>query len=209
LLCVAGGAVAQSSGWVPRQDPGWRRPAEKGPSLPREIELRATGDGLDRIEAGYENVQDGRIRTEVVTDILVRLRPAVHQFRSGPGRDVPLPSDAERSYIEAQVLVVVGGRISSPALAQCRQFEGDVLVCAVECDGGVFGLRRGREPGQHHLLIGVSDPSADRDAGSSPARPGFKMRTCATSQANPTLLLPRGGRLAAEVRLAESRHTEQ
>lgn len=204
-LCGASGAAAQSSGWVTRQESSWRRPPDRTSSLPREIELRATGEGLDRIELGHENLQDGRMRTEPITDVLVRLKPAVQQLRGVQGRDAATPAEPDRSYIEAQVLAVAGGRISPAAVAQCRQFEGDMLICSVDCEGGAFGLRRGRDQAEHHLVIGVSDPLADRDLGSSRAKPGFKLSACSARSTAPIFLMPRAGRLAAELRLLESR----
>lgn len=192
-------ALAQSSGWVQRPEAYWRRPIDSAAGLPREIELRASGDGLDRIESGRESLQDARLHTQPITDLMVRLRPIARNVRPSPGREPPV--EAERSYVEVQVLAVTGGRISPTAVAQCRQFEGEVLVCSVECDGGAFGLRRGREPGEHFLVLGVPDNSG----GSPTGRPGFRLGSCETKGGAAPLLLPRGGRLATELRLLESR----
>lgn len=173
--------------------------------MPREIQLRAAGEGLERVELGHENLQDGRTRTEPITDVLVRLLPASQQVKARTGPAAAAPREPDGSVIEAQVMVVSGGRISPAGIAQCSRFEGDMLICSVECEGGAFGLRRGREAGEHHLVIGVSDPLADPDIGSSQPKQGFRMSGCGVKNAGTTRLLPRAGRLAAELRLFESR----
>ncbi|CAN0304079.1 unnamed protein product, partial [Phaeothamnion confervicola] len=102
----------------------------------------------------------------------------------------------------AYLQIVTQGRISPAAIAQCDRFDGDVLVCNVECEGGEFGLRRGRAPGEHFLLVGMS--TAGGTAASPQARGGFRLGACATRDKPALLLMPRGGRLAIDVRLLES-----
>lgn len=209
-LAVAAGVMAHADpaeaqiGWVKRKDratepsDGWRRPEVVTPAQPEELELKATADSLERIETGVENLQEARIAPEQITDVLIRIRPGVHRFR-GPAPETT--TEAERSYIEAHLLVVTRGRINPAGVARCDRFDGDVLVCTVECDGGQFGLRRGGLPGEHFLLVGSGGSAGPAGA----QRSGFRLGTCATRSAPSLLLMPRAGRLAAEVKLLEQR----
>jgi hypothetical protein len=199
VLAYAGPAETQI-GWVKRKDraaepsDGWRRPGAVTPAQPDELELKATADSLERIEAGVENLQEARLSPEPVTDVLIRIRPGVHRYR---GQSTETTTEAERSYIEAHILVVTRGRINPAGMARCDRFEGDVLVCSVECDGGEFGLRRGGLPGEHYLIVG--------SGGAGTQRAGFRLGSCASRTAPSLLLMPRTGRLAAEVKLIEQR----
>ena len=207
VIVLAAPGDAQQ-GWIPaprpradadgERNPGWRKPADAA----QEMDLQAAEDGLDKVEAGYEVVQEARFRVEPVTDLLVKLRHAVQRHRNPAATDHP--SEGERSFIEAQLLVVTRGRINPAGLAQCSRFDGDVLVCTIECDGGEFGLRRGRRTGEHYLLLGASDAGPQAAAGVS-GKPGFRLGSCATRGAPGLMLMPRAGRLATEVRLTEQR----
>lgn len=189
---------SQGYGWR-RLEPQAARPVAPPAGTPGELELQAAGDVIDRIEAGRESLQDGRMRTEPVTDVLVRIRHAVRRFRGAQTTG----NEATHSYVEAQLRLVSGGRISQAATAQCEGFDGDMLVCTIDCDGGKFGLRRGRSPGEHFLVVGtMAEPGAEARQ-SRTDRPGFRLGGCGAG-ASANLVLPRGGRLAAEVRLLET-----
>ena len=84
-------------------------------------------------------------------------------------------------------------------MAECDRFERDVLVCTVECEGGVFGLRRGTRAREHFLVVGL------RPEDSPGGRPGFRLGACAARGDQSMLVMPRAGRLSAEVPLAEAR----
>lgn len=203
-LAYAGPAEAQI-GWVQRKDrpaepsDGWRRPDVVAPVQPEELELKATAESLERIEAGVDNLQEARLAFEPVTDVLIRIRPGIHRYRD---RTAETTSEADRSYIEAHILVVTRGRINPAGMARCDRFDGDVLVCNIECDGGEFGLRRGGLPGEHYLLVGGGG-SGGAPAGAQ--RNGFRLGSCANRSGPTLLLMPRGGRLATEVKLVEQR----
>jgi hypothetical protein len=210
-LAVAAGTLACTGpsdaqlGWVKRKDlpprasDGWQRPEVVAPVAPEELELKATSDSLDRIEAGVEDLREARVTVEPVTDVLIRIRPGVHRYR-GPAAEPS--SEAERSYIEARLMVVTRGRINPAGMARCDRFDGEVLVCSIECDGGEFGLRRGGLPGEHYLLVGGSGNAAG--AGGA-ARSGFRLGSCASRSTPALVLMPRAGRLAAELKLVEQR----
>lgn len=180
---------------APGQEPG---PAPSPDTYPREMELQAEAEDLERIEAGHESPNEGRLLTAPVTDLVVRIRHAVQSFGGRGG-----PSEAQRSYVEASVTVVAGGRISPVGIAQCGHFDGSMLVCYLECDGGWFGLRRGDE-GEHFLTVGSSQ-RGEEHSGSRALRPGFRLSSCAAAGASRLLVLPRPGRLSAEIRLTERR----
>jgi hypothetical protein len=197
-------AAGQGHGWR-KLEPGVTRPGAPVAGGPAELELQAAADVIDRIEAGRESQQDGRLRTEPVTDVLVRIRPAVRRFR-GAGQQPG--GEAADSYVEAQLRLVSGGRMSLPVTAQCDRLEGDLLVCTIDCEGGTFGLRRGRSPGEHFLVLGsvgasggdgLAEPRAWAD------RPGFRLAGCSGAGAGlAPVVVPRAGRLATEVRLLET-----
>lgn len=171
-------------------------------AVPRQLDLQAATEALDRIEAGQESAADGRLSTEPITDVRVRLRHALLEWPRVIG--LPVPSEAERSYVEVQISAVAGGRLSPPGSAKCNAFDGDVLMCALDCQGGTFGLRRGRHPGEHFMIVGISGTGTDRTAPGL-ARPGFRLGACTVGSPRSLLLMPRAGRLGAEIRLIEQR----
>jgi hypothetical protein len=203
LALAAGGASrgadAQSSGWTTGNGPGWRQ-SEK-PAGPRAMDLQSIGDGLDRIEATRENATDGRISVEPVTDLMVRIQHAVRRYRRAAA-DRQAADEARDSFVEASVRIVTGGRLGQPVAAQCDRFDGAMLMCELECDGGWFGLRRGPRPGEHFLVVGVPEPGGEQASLGTLRPPGFTLGACTREQPI-TRLTPRGGRLSAEVRLRE------
>jgi hypothetical protein len=205
-LAVSCGSVpAAAQGYQPRAEyaaSGWRQQPQAMAAPKHEFELRAVEDVGEKIEAGRENVQDARIATERITDILVRLRPLVRTTRDPASIAAP---ERTTTAVAANLHIVTQGRISPAAVAQCDRFDGDILVCTVECEGGTFGLRRGRAPGEHYLMVGMPDMGrAASGAETTPqARGGFRLGACATRDTPALLLMPRGGRLASDIRLVE------
>jgi hypothetical protein len=150
---------------------------------------------LSSIEVGYENLREATLSTAPVSDVLLRLKPVQRPARR-PSISYGTTPDA---FVDVQLFLVTGGRINTDGRAQCRGFEADVLVCHVDCDGGVFGLRRG-VAGQHYLIVGL------RPEDGPGRRPGFRVGACGgmQAQARGMLVLPRAGRLSAEVGLLET-----
>ncbi len=165
-------ASAQILGFGSSPQSSWRKLPDASAKSPQEMELQAAGDGLERIEVGRESPRDGRWSAEPATDIIVRMRHAVRQFR----RTSQEPqSEGERSFLEVQLRVVTGGRLGPAGTAQCDRFDGGMLVCAVDCNGGWFGLRRGAQQGEHLLVIGgVGGDGATVAHG----RPGIRLGAC-------------------------------
>jgi hypothetical protein len=164
--------------------------------VPRELMLHADprAGGVGAIEAGYENLLEAKLSTAPITDILLRLKPVERP----PHRRLQARQQAADTFVDVRLFIVTGGRINTEGRAQCRGFEADVLVCNADCDGGAFGLRRGGA-GQHWLIVGF------RPEDGPGRRPGFRVGGCqALGQDRGLLVLPRAGRLAAEVGLRET-----
>jgi hypothetical protein len=164
--------------------------------VPRELMLHADPRASDigAIEAGYENLMEATLSTTPITDILLRLRPV----QPAPRRRLSAAQQGTDAFVDVQLFIVTGGRINTDGRAQCRGFEADVLVCHADCDGGAFGLRRGAA-GQHWLIVGF------RPEDGPGRRPGFRVGGCrALGGGRGMLVLPRAGRLSAEISLRET-----
>lgn len=189
--------------------PGWRRikPAEPAPQaqprMPRRVVLQSTDDTSAKVEAHRIGPGDSRPLAESVSDVLVQVQP--EQQAAPAGRRI---SHVRPILALVELRAVVAGRISAPTAASCDMLDGDVLVCRLECEGGVFGLRPGSSAGEHFLVMGIAHP----DQANAPPRMrtsplhGIRLNACAARDGGvPLLLSPRGSRLATELRLLEQR----
>lgn len=150
---------------------------------------------LDRLEIEMPDPRETRAPRRAISDLVVELSPGrvdlEQALAGGSGSGIA----AERHLFRARVLVVSGGRLYRGAPAWCGGFERDLSTCAVDCEGGRFGLKMRSGP-RGSMIVIVGELPGNRDTGD---RPGFAINGCAFDTASELRMVPKQGAAAAEI----------
>ncbi len=134
------------------------------------------------------------------------VRTAISDFALslGPGAAIALemangalPARA-RSLFQVRLLIVAGGRLHAGAVASCGAWSRDVSLCAIDCDGGQFRLRRSPGAGTDGLDLVFGQGPDDAPTGT---RDGLALAACGFDGAGETRLVAAPGRTVVELPL--------
>lgn len=186
LICLA----VAASPVIAQQRPGERLDVELRPGI---------ATAVAQLEIVLPDVASGRSQRRPVTDLMLRLSltggnvAAALRLRNG------VAVDRDAGLMRAQIYVVSGGRLLPPAEARCDRWIEDFAVCAVACDGGVFGLQRraGRSGVALSMIVGRLPRGGEEGA-----RPGFNLTACDTADGRDQVLAPAVNRALVEIQLA-------
>lgn len=135
---------------------------------------------LANVAAVQASVRTSHVLRQPVTDLMVRLEPT-------PGNALiaalAYPDDArnrQRTLLLASLVAVAGGRLLVEETARCGPWQADMALCAVGCDGGVFGLLRRRTPDGMRFSLAIGRlPAGDEGLSDGP-----RMGACADDGAD-------------------------
>jgi hypothetical protein len=162
-----------------------------------DIEFKTTTPGqLSDVEIQIPDVASGRSQKRAVTDLMVRLGRSNDNVSAALNLPNGAPVDRDDGLFRAQVYVVSGGRLLADTEARCDRWVGDVTICSVPCEGGMFGLRRpaGAATSAVTVLIGRLPRGAQEGS-----KPGFSLSGCGDPAAPDLVLAPAGARATVEV----------
>lgn len=150
---------------------------------------------LERLEIEILDPRETRAPRRAISDLVVELSPGRidldQALAGGSGSGIA----AERHLFRARVLVVGGGRLYRGAPAWCGGFERELSTCAVDCEGGRFGLKM-RSGARGSMIVIVGELPGNKDTGD---RPGFAINGCSFETASEQRLVPKHGAVAAEI----------
>lgn len=117
-----------------------------------------------------------------VSDLVLRLRGSGGQpldaALAAPGLDRPGQLTV---LFEAELILAAAGRIHVEDRAVCGPWQGDIIVCRTECDGGAFALSRRNNAGDLALNLLVGKVPSLSDAGFGDT---VRLGACSDTQAS-------------------------
>jgi hypothetical protein len=117
-----------------------------------------------------------------VSDLMLRLRGSGGQpldaALAAPGLDRPGQLTV---LFEAELILAAAGRIHVEDRAVCGPWQGDIIVCRTECDGGAFALARRSKAGDLALTLLVGKVPSLSDAGFGDT---VRLGACSDTQAS-------------------------
>jgi hypothetical protein len=132
-----------------------------------------------------------------VSDLVLRLRGSGGQpldaALAAPGLDRPGQLTV---LFEAELILAAAGRIHVEDRAVCGPWQGDIIICRTECDGGAFALARRNHAGDLALTLLVGKVPSLSDAGFGDT---VRLGACSDTQASGGLAAKAG--TAAEIPL--------
>lgn len=118
---------------------------------------------LSTLRAGAIDRSETRPRLVTPSDLMVQVVAASGASGALAG-DGGAGTQRTRMAFAAHVMAVVEGRLHAGASARCRPWQADLAQCFVECDGGIFGLRRLPGQGGERLQFELG-PDLDPEGG--------------------------------------------